>query len=128
MAIEFEVSGVQYKASKIPGMTQLHVMKAIAPAVGYLAPLFGKDEKDLKAEDISSFANALESLPTEAMNFIIDTCMRLCERENGHGGWARIWDATSRQPMFDDISGIDIIKIVGSVAKGSYGNFSQGLR
>jgi hypothetical protein len=124
MSIEFQVNDIPYKSTKIPGMTQLYMIKKAAPALSYAVALFGK--KELEASDLQTMMHALAVLADDDATYIVDQCLRLCERANGNGGWAKIWNSQIRQPMFDDIGASEIMKIVGEVVRGSFGNFSQG--
>src|SRR5712671_1641786 len=102
---DFQINGTNYKSRKMDAMAQLKVLKRIAPAAVALKPLFGKDlkpngqtngqlaeQKELTNLDIiGPIAEAIAILPDDDMDYVIDQCMSLCQRENNHGGWATIW-------------------------------------
>lgn len=124
---DFEVSGRKYRSRNMPAMTQLHVLQALAPIVTSMRSLFV--DEDAGAGAVSVIAKAISEMPSEKLDFVVEECMKICERErhaSEGGGWVKIWNETIHQPQFDDIGLKELGTVVTSVLRANYGNFIGG--
>ncbi|MBD2803497.1 hypothetical protein ID855_01960 [Xenorhabdus sp. ZM] len=135
--MEFEIEGKKYRAGKLNAFQQQDLAVALVPVIPALKPILGKlkpsvvggDGKPVFGqEDLVDFlaplADAIRSLGKENRYEINDICLSVVSRESS-GVWTNIY--ISQQLMFDDINGLDLLKIVGYVVKGALGNFFPAL-
>ncbi|MDE9533056.1 phage tail assembly chaperone, partial [Xenorhabdus bovienii] len=110
---------------------------ALLPIVPALRPIWdnlkpsGVDENgkpifslDNMADIITPLAEAVRTLGKESRYEINDICLSVVSREAG-GAWTVIY--SGQQLMFDDINGLDLLKVVGHVIKDSLSNFFPAL-
>jgi hypothetical protein len=144
MATEFEYQGVKYKIGKMNLMTEAKVAKRMLPIVTQVKALSmawaaithieaGVD-KDSTKEAVDAaiearntmwleFADALAQLPDDDLEFIINECMSIAERQESGGGWSRIWDYESQRPMYHDMKLPVVFAIVGAVLQLEFRDF-----
>lgn len=131
--MEFEIKGQQYRAAKLNAFAQQDVAVALAPVLSGLIPLFkdvmagnGKSLTDDKSrlfdEIIPLVVNAITQLSKEGRSEINHTCLSVVTRQQGNL-WSKIYEPNQRVMLFDDLNGLDLVKIVGSVVQDSLGDF-----
>ncbi|MDE9499313.1 hypothetical protein KKJ22_16165 [Xenorhabdus bovienii] len=131
--MEFDINGKKYRAGKLNAFQQQDLAVALLPIVPALKPIWdnlkpsGVDEngkpvfdKGSIADIITPLAEAVRTLGKESRYEINDICLSVVSREAG-GAWTGIY--TGQQLMFDDINGLDLLKVVGHVIKDSLSNF-----
>lgn len=146
-AIEFDVAGVPHKARKLPPMTQMKIIKRLAPlyaefqsyvraaaavpkapAVAAADGAAGPSDAKVAAaraqrdELFAAFARGLMSLSDEDMEFVIRECMSGVQRED-NGNWVAIWNKQANAPMFPDIQFNMILSIVLAVLQVEFSGF-----
>lgn len=130
--IEFTVSGQNYRAGKLDAFKQLHVSRRLAPIIPTLIPIFIKLSKDgmsdLSAlgELLGPFATAMASMPDEAAEYVVSTCMSVVSRQQG-SAWSPVWSARGNVVMFDDIDLGVMLPIIVRVVQDNLGPFINGL-
>ncbi|MCG3464077.1 hypothetical protein L7G72_20190 [Xenorhabdus bovienii] len=131
--MEFEINGKKYRAGKLNAFQQQDLAVALLPIVPALKPIWdnlkpsGVDENgkpifslENMADIITPLADAVRTLGKESRYEINDICLSVVSRESG-GAWSGIYPG--QQLMFDDINGLDLLKVVGHVIKDSLSNF-----
>ncbi|NIC28284.1 phage tail assembly chaperone [Serratia plymuthica] len=135
--MEFEIKGQQYRAAKLNAFAQQDVAVALAPVLSGLIPLLkdvmagnGKSLTDDKSrlfdEIIPLVVNAITQLSKEGRSEINHTCLSVVTRQQGNL-WSKIYEPNQRVMLFDDLNGLDLVKIVGSVVQDSLGDFFPAL-
>ncbi|MBD2797237.1 hypothetical protein ID856_11905 [Xenorhabdus sp. 18] len=135
--MEFEINGKKYRAGKLNAFQQQDLAVALVPVIPALKPIWdsltpsvvGVDGQPAFAREnmvdfLAPLADAIRSLGKENRYEINDICLSVVSRESG-GAWSSIY--TSQQLMFDDINGLDLLKIVGQVIKDALLNFFPAL-
>ncbi|WP_434462863.1 phage tail assembly chaperone [Serratia plymuthica] len=131
--MEFEIKGQQYRAAKLNAFAQQDVAVALAPVLSGLIPLLkdvmagnGKSLTDDKSrlfdEIIPLVVKAVTQLNKEGRAEINHTCLSVVTRQQGNL-WSKIYEPNQRVMLFDDLNGLDLVKIVGSVVQDSLGDF-----
>ena len=107
-------------------MAQLDLMLDLSPLMVSVKDLIGKN--DVKGIDAAvPIAAAIASMPREKTHALISACLGSCERKMPSGkGWAKIWNESAHQPMFDDIGLMEIGAIAMSVLQDNFANFLPG--
>lgn len=140
--MEFEIKGVNYRASKLSVFDQLKVSRKLLPVLAGLLSEFGSlkemmpkkafttggeaSELDMKAlapifeKVLPKIAEKMAGLSEEDTNAIIFPCLSVVARQNG-----KVWAPVMVQGalMFDDIDLMSMLQIVGRVVGDSLGNF-----
>ncbi|MFP7323759.1 phage tail assembly chaperone [Serratia marcescens] len=135
--MEFEIKGQQYSAAKLDAFAQQDVAIALAPVLSGLIPLLkdimagnGKslqeDKNRLFDEIIPLVVKAIGQLSREGRAEINHACLSVVQRQQGKA-WTRIYEPSQRVMMFDDLNGLDLVKIVGNVVRDSLGDFFPAL-
>lgn len=133
--MEFEIKGQQYRAAKLDAFAQQDVAIALAPVLSGLIPLLkdamaGKslqeDKNRLFDEIIPLAVKAIGQLSREGRAEINHACLSVVTRQQGKA-WSKIYEPSQRTMMFDDLNGLDLVKIVGNVVRDSLGDFFPAL-
>lgn len=135
--MEFEIKGQQYRAAKLDAFAQQDVAIALAPVLSGLIPLLkdvmagnGKslqeDKNRLFDEIIPLVVKAIGQLSREGRAEINHACLSVVTRQQGKT-WSKIYEPSQRMMMFDDINGLDLVKIAGNVVRDSLGDFFPAL-
>lgn len=133
---EFEINGKKYRIGKLDAFKQFHVTRKIAPIVPTLIPVYVrittdggvKDDLEKLSELIMPFADAMAEMSDEASEYVIATCLSVCQRAGADGTtWSPVWDKAGNICMYDDLDLGGIMQIVIKVVQDSLGPFIQGL-
>ncbi len=125
---EFSVGDFDYRSSKMDALTQLHVVRRLAPVMGALKEFAGGGVDAVNAMDAAeSIASVAARIPDDDVNYIINACLSTVQRkQDGDRGWAPIWNVGAKRPLFEDIGMVEMLTISGHVVMGALGNFSLG--
>lgn len=125
---EFSVNGFDYRSSKMDALTQLHVVRRLSPVIGALRDFAAGGADAAKALDVlEPVAMVAARLPDEDVNYIVNSCLSTVQRkQDGDRGWANIWNASAKRPLFEDIGMVEMLTISGHVIMDALGNFSLG--
>lgn len=147
--IEFEVGPVPHKARKLPAMTQMKLVKRLAPTYAHFrefarakavsaAPAAAVEadgaapeaSEEITAEaerrrdeTYAAFARALTELKDEDLEFIIRETMSSVQRQEAGGAWVNIWNRQANEPMFPDVTFNVILSIVLAVLQVEFAGF-----
>lgn len=126
--MEFEIKGVNYRASKLSVFDQLKVSRKLLPVLagmlgdfqGIKAAAQGGDVNKAIESALPKIADSLAEMSEEDTNAIIFPCLSVVARQNG-----KVWAPVMSQSelMFDDIDLMSMLQIVGRVVGDSLGNF-----
>lgn len=126
--MEFEIKGVNYRASKLSVFDQLKVSRKLLPVLagmlgdfqGIKAAAQGGDVNKAIESALPKIADSLAEMSEEDTNAIIFPCLSVVARQNG-----KVWATVMVQGelMFDDIDLMSMLQIVGRVVGDSLGNF-----
>lgn len=126
--MEFEIKGVNYRASKLSVFDQLKVSRKLLPVLagmlgdfqGIKAAAQGGDVNKAIESALPKIADSLAEMSEEDTNAIIFPCLSVVARQNGKV-WAPVM--SQNELMFDDIDLMNMLQIVGRVVGDSLGNF-----
>jgi len=126
--MEFEIKGINYRASKLSVFDQLKVSRKLLPVLagmlgdfqGIKAASQGGDVYKALETALPKIADSLAEMSEEDTNAIIFPCLSVVARQNG-----KVWVPVMSQNelMFDDIDLMSMLQIVGRVVGDSLGNF-----
>ena len=121
---EFEIKSAKYRTGTMDAMTQFHVVRRLGPVLGSFRNML-----DSKFEDgISLVAEAISKMSDTDTEYVISSCMVIVQREQSGGtGWAKVWSAEAKRPMFDDIDMATMLQIVFAVIGGAIVPFFAAL-
>lgn len=139
--VEFEVSGVLYRAGKLNVFDQGHLARRIAPLVPKSVPAikaFAELKRQADASEgtmglsdildsldsVSPLADALAGLTDDAFKQIMVLCLSVVQRQQGNN-WAAV--AKGDAIMFSDIEFGQIMPMISQVVRLNLGNFISGL-
>ena len=123
--LEFELGAHTYRAGKLDAVSQLHIVRRLAPILTTL--------RSVAAEGVGETAlqqavEALGEISDEAVEYIIQRCLSKVQRKRqGDTGWTAIWSASARRPQFEDLGGFEILSITSKVVMNELGPFFSGL-
>ena len=126
--MEFEIKGVNYRASKLSVFDQLKVSRKLLPVLAGMLGDFqcikaaaqGGDVNKAIESALPKIADSLAEMSEEDTNAIIFPCLSVVARQNGKV-WAPVM--SQNELMFDDIDLMSMLQIVGRVVGDSLGNF-----
>ncbi|WP_210501978.1 phage tail assembly chaperone [Pantoea ananatis] len=126
--MEFEIKGINYRASKLSVFDQLKVSRKLLPVLagmlgdfqGIKAASQGGDVYKALETALPKIADSLAEMSEEDTNAIIFPCLSVVARQNGKV-WAPVM--SQNELMFDDIDLMSMLQIVGRVVGDSLGNF-----
>jgi hypothetical protein len=118
--MNFEVNGTNYASTKLPVLSQLHLARRIAPALGAIASAQADG-----ATTMEGFAgpimNAVAGMPETDVNWIVTTCLSVVQKLVE--GSPPISLAKGGHIMDDSIPLPDVLQIVGKVVQENLGGF-----
>ncbi|ETS31243.1 hypothetical protein BB987_17935 [Photorhabdus temperata] len=127
--MEFEIDGKKYRGGKLNAFQQQDLAVALAPAIPALGPLMKKlvtannDERETSFEELLPYlVESINALGKSNRYEINDICLSIISREQ-NGIWSKIYESNGQVLMFDDINGLELLKIVGFIIRDSLGNF-----
>lgn len=118
--MEFEVNGQTYRAERLDAKKQFHVARRLTPV---LSSLTGASDTEIFA----SIAEALAGMSDEQCDYIIDTCLGVCLRQQGDK-WVRVYNERAKALQFDDIDLTAMLQIAQSVIQENLSGFFGALR
>ena len=134
MALEIDLNGHRYSIGKLSAKQQFHMSRRIAPIVPTLIPCSSASRQRRKrisedpggmADVLQPLADGLAAMKDEDAEYVLDTCMQAVQRKQH--GWANIWSASQRVPMFQDIDLAVMLPLALRVITENLGPFIQGL-
>lgn len=128
----FEVGGQTYRAGKINAMTQLHVVRRLAPLIGSVQAMQadpdGAGDGDLLGRLAGPLATALAAMSDADTEYVVGACLSVCQRQAAGGlGWTPVWSVQAKQPMFDDVDLLAMLQIAAKVLMANVASFTSAL-
>lgn len=135
--MEMTAKDRKYATGKLDPLTQVHLLRKIAPmmvamgaAVRSLpeAEILSATEDDSKAIALFGAASVpllegFAKMPTEDVDYIVASCLAVCEVYNVGGIYTPIREKTTGRFMFDDIDASTIMRLCFCVIKENLGPF-----
>lgn len=128
--MEFEIGGHSYKAGRLDAMTQLHVVRRLAPILTTLRSVAEEGAAGSMAPEaaLQRAVEALGEVSDNSVEYVIARCMERVQRKiEGDRGWAPAWNKAAGRPQFDDIGGFHLLTIASRVVMNELGPFFEGL-
>lgn len=131
--LDCEIKGEAYRVGKLDAFKQFHVARRLAPVVTGMTDLlvrFAKkdDASDLLdaklGETVQPLARAVAALSDQDAEYIIRTCLDVCQRRQGDG-WARV--QVHDNLMFQDIDMFIMLQLVWKVLESNLAGFFSEL-
>ncbi len=135
MSLEIDLNGNRYSIGKLNAKQQFHISRRIAPILPTLIPVFVRlaggnrvvsEDPGGLADVLQPLADGLAAMKDEDAEYVLDTCLQVVQRKQEHG-WAAVWSASQRTPMFQDIDLGVMLPLVMRVITVNLGPFMQGL-
>lgn len=128
--LEFELAGHTYKVGRLDAMTQLHVVRRLAPILTTLRSVAeeGVVGADGQEAALQRAVEAIGAVTDGSLEYVIARCMERVQRKiEGDRGWAPAWNRQAGKPQFDDIGGFHLLTIASRVVMNELGPFFDGL-
>lgn len=128
--MEFELGGHAYKAGRLDAMTQLHVVRRLAPILTTLRAVAEEGAAGAAAPEavLQRAVEALGDVSDNSVEYVIARCMERVQRKiEGDRGWVPAWNKAAGKPQFDDIGGFHLLTIASRVVMNELGPFFEGL-
>ena len=125
--MKFKVGEVEYSAGRLDAKRQFNIVRRLAPIIGGIAPVMGEGRSE--TETITAFCKVVSELPDEQLDYVIDKCLEVAERNDG-GAWGKVVTATPNGQvlfMYKDIGMVEMLTIVFHVLQRSVGGFFDAL-
>ena len=132
--MEFDINGVDYRATKLSVFDQLKVCRKLLPVLSSIVPDLAllretaaatAGDREKTSQVISTIlpkiADVVAGMPEEDVNAILFPCLSVVTRKTTAGNWAQVFRDGSL--MFDDIDLFTMLNIAGRVAADNLGNF-----
>lgn len=131
--MDVPINGHNYRTGKLDAFKQFHIARRLAPALwalgkaAALLPGTGTaDKKNLSDGDmlmaLGPMADVIAKMSDADSEYVLNSCLDVCQREQPGGGWARI-----RTPgaglQFEDIDISALMKLTVTVIRENLGNF-----
>lgn len=122
---EIEINKVKYRLGKMDSRTAVHVGRRLGPAlVGVMAGAAGS--KGLDIEALAPLADKFATMDNDTVDYVIDNCLAVVERETEAGTWTKIVAANGRS-MFDDIDWLVTLNLTRAVVQETFSGFLPAL-
>jgi hypothetical protein len=125
--MELKVGEFTYRTGVISARVQFHVVRRLAPFIKVLAEnvdaFKGAESGNLSGLD--QLAEVVAQMPDKDVDFILDTCLAVCERQQGPA-WAKVM-APGGRLMFEDMAMPQMLRLVVAVIQENMGGFFPAL-
>lgn len=121
MVTETKVGDHFYRIGTMDARKQFHVARRLAPVLAGLSESAGKSGGGL-AKQIMPIAEALSKMSDEDVDYVLDTCLAVCQRAQGGGQFASVC-ASNGGLMFQDIDMPQMIQLTVAVIQGNMSGF-----
>lgn len=117
MSFEFQVRDRTFRATKLHGIVQVHVLKRVAPV---LTPLLAATRTGIEDGLIEELVQNFSTLDDATVEFVMAKAFATVEMKV-ESGWARIATSNSDSPqfMYEDIGedALMLVSILGNVMR-----------
>lgn len=122
---EIEINKVKYRIGKMEPRAAVHVGRRLGPAlVGVMAGAAAG--KGLDIEALAPLADKFATMDNDTVDYVIDNCLAIVERETEAGTWAKIV-ASNGKAMFDDIDWLVTLNLTRAVIQKTFSGFLPAL-
>lgn len=118
---EIKVGDHLYRIGRLDARKQFHVARRLAPVLAGLSGSAGKTSGGLVAQ-LMPIADALSKMADEDVDYVLDTCLAVCQRAQQGGQYAAVTVANGGL-MFQDIDMAQMIKLTVAVIQGNMAGF-----
>lgn len=121
MMSEIKIGDHLYRIGRLDARKQFHVARRLAPV---LAGLSGGAEKSGGGlmKQLMPIADALSKMADEDVDYVLDTCLSVCQRAQQGGQYAPV-TAHNGGLMFQDIDMAQMIQLTVAVIQGNMAGF-----
>lgn len=131
MSSELIISGNVYRTDKLDTFKAFHLSRKVGPVLfALLREMAGDGDKTV--DMIQTMLNAagplmgaLSDMKMEDADFVLNTCLGVCYRQQDGKTWARV-QVSPGTMQFDDIDMKVMMQLVMAVIKDNVGNFIDG--
>jgi len=139
--MEITIAGHTYRTGRLDARKQFHLSRKLLPLAMALGKGLSEDKRvqDLianregEAPPLDSLVDVIMSalepasgviaqMPEEDMDYVINTCMRVCDRQAGTA-WAPCMATGSTKLMYDDMDMPVMVRLACAVVMENIGNF-----
>jgi hypothetical protein len=122
--VEITIKGNAYRTSLLSARKAQHVLRRLAPVMGAAASAFtgGREDGGLRA-----LGEAIAALKDADWDYVVDTCLTVCQRQLERGsGWSPVL-TPSGQPMFSTMQLDEELALVVTVLQENFAPFFSAL-
>src|SRR5438045_2587326 len=118
-----------YRISRLGAMQQFHVARRLAPLLTAFGDIAAakKVATDNMLQAIKPIASVLSTMSDEDVEYIIQTCLSVCERKQEINAanfvWANVQERTSKTICFQDIDMSIMVELTVAVIQENLGSF-----
>ncbi len=122
---ETEIAGVKYRFGKMASRTQFHVARRLGPIYGAIAENISAVGASQGLSALLPMVDVLADLPDEPLDYVLDNCLSVVERQTGAGSWAKV-AASNGGLMFEDIDMKVMLQLAWGVIQQDFAGFFPG--
>lgn len=129
---EVTINNQVYRIGRLDAFKQLHVTRRVLPILGPLGLFSMVKEGAADIFDILAgpFIHEMSEMKDENLNYVIDTCLAVCERKQMNGG-LEVWGpvvakgttASGNGLMFNDLQGSNLLQLTWEVLQENLSDF-----
>lgn len=124
--MDITINNIKYQIGKLDAFKQLHLARRLAPCLFALGKVSSENldiEGSAALALMGPIAEALSKMDDNDVNYIVTTCLNVCERQQSQG-FARVMNGSNL--MFQDIDLSIMMQLAIAVIKENLGNFFPG--
>lgn len=136
MAEEFEINDVWYRTGKLDAFKQFHLFRKLMPLfsgmgetaasqVAQAAQAAGASDDVIRWSSLGPIAQAVAEMTQQDSEYIIKTCLAVCQRKNPVGQWTRL-TTPQGDLMFEDIDLQVMLQLAFAVIQDNLAPFFPG--
>ena len=119
--MELKIGEQMYRSGRLSAFQQLHIARRMAPFLGRLAAMDGRDAGKDSAAIVADIAGAVATLNDEDVEYILNVCLEVTERRQPGGSWAPL--RRKGATMFGDVSLPAMLSIASEVIRENLADF-----
>jgi hypothetical protein len=133
---EVRINDIDYRTGKLDAFKQFHLFRKLMPLfsgmgtsaatqVTQAAAAAGASDEVIQWSSLGPIAQAVAEMSQGDSEFIIKTCLGVCQRKNPAGTWVRV-TANNGELMFEDIDLMGMLQLTFAVIQDNLGGFFPG--
>lgn len=126
--VEFEINGVQYRASAMDARRQFHVARRLSMLFKAPASVLQETGDQAGIDAIAGFLDVIAEMPDRDLDYVIDACLDTVSKKDG-GAWSALRrDGVLMYELDLYTQGAIVYHVIKAALAGFFASLPEGAR